>query len=204
MITIIDYEMGNLGSIRNMLKVIGAESKTTHRVEDLLRATKLILPGVGAFGAGMRNLSRLGVLPVLSELVLNRKVPILGICLGMQLMATRSEEGVEPGIGWIDADVVRFDATQHPGMRVPHMGWNTVRVAKESQLLTETEGEQRFYFVHSYYTRCKDRDDVLLQTDYGVDFDAAFARDNLFGVQFHPEKSHRFGMNLLRNFVERC
>lgn len=204
MIAIVDYEMGNLGSIRNMLTAIGAESNTTRRTDDLLSATKLILPGVGAFDAGMRNLSQLGVLPVLSELALNRKVPILGICLGMQLMTTRSEEGVEPGIGWIDADVVRFDATRHPGMRVPHMGWNTVRGAKESPLLAGMEGEQRFYFVHSYYTRCRHRDDVLLQTEYGAEFDAAFAHDNLYGVQFHPEKSHRFGMNLLRNFVERC
>lgn len=201
MIAIIDYGMGNVGSIRNMLKAVGRESIVTRAPDELRAASHLILPGVGHFDLGMKNLHASGVVPLLNELALEKHVPFLGICLGMQLMGKRSEEGSEPGLGWMDAECVRFDGAS--GLRVPHMGWNTVRPLRASPLLHELDAEPRYYFVHSYRVRCADRADALLESHYGVDFDAAFERGNLHGVQFHPEKSHRFGMALLRNFVER-
>jgi glutamine amidotransferase len=202
MIVIVDYGMGNVGSIRNMLKAVGAESVVSRDAAQLRAATRLILPGVGHFDTGMRNLHAAGVVPLLNELALEKRVPFLGICLGMQLMTRRSEEGAEPGLGWIDAECLRFTAA--PGLRVPHMGWNVARAARDSALLSGLDAEPRYYFVHSYRVQCAERSDVLLTSHYGVDFDAAFERENLRGVQFHPEKSHRFGMALLRNFVERC
>jgi glutamine amidotransferase len=203
MITIVDYGMGNLGSIRNMLKKIGCESQVTADVSLIEAADKLLLPGVGAFDAGMDNLTRSGLIPLLNHRVIDDHVPVLGICLGMQLMAQRSEEGDRTGLGWIDAEVVRF----RPGdtsLKVPHMGWNLVRRVRGGALTDDLPEESRFYFVHSYLVRCRNADDVLLSTHYGVDFHSAFQRGNVWGVQFHPEKSHRFGMQLLRNFAERC
>jgi imidazole glycerol-phosphate synthase subunit HisH len=202
MIAIVDYGMGNVGSIRNMLAAVGAESIVTRDPAQMRAASRIILPGVGHFDLGMKNLHASGLVPVLRERALEARVPFLGICLGMQLMTRRSEEGTEPGLGWIDADCVRFAAA--PGFRVPHMGWNTVKPAHSSPLLEGLDAEPRYYFVHSYRVRCADRSDSLLEASYGADFDAAFERGNLRGVQFHPEKSHRFGMAMLRNFVERC
>ncbi len=202
MIAIVDYGMGNLGSIRNMLKKIGADSIVTAD-HDLVRAAdKIILPGVGSFDAGMDNLHRTGLQPVLRERVIDSGVPILGICLGMQLLTNRSDEGTLPGLGWVDAETVRFSPPAETGLKVPHMGWNVVRGVKESPLLTGAEKEERFYFVHSYYVRCNNPQDALLVAEYGHPFTAAFACRNIIGVQFHPEKSHKFGMRLLRNFVE--
>lgn len=203
MITIVDYGMGNLGSIRNMLKKIGVEAQISADPEVVARAGKLILPGVGAFDAGMENLARSGLQPVLDERVRDAGVPTLGICLGMQLMTRRSDEGTKPGLGWIDAEALRFE----PGaaaLKVPHMGWNRVHLRREAALVADLPDEPRFYFVHSYYVRCRREDDVLLTTPYGPDFHSGVQRDNVWGVQFHPEKSHRFGMQLLRNFAERC
>lgn len=195
--------MGNLGSIRNMLKKIGVSAIVTSDHADIARASKLILPGVGAFDTGMRNLARLGLLPVLHRQVKERGVPILGICLGMQLMTSSSEEGSSPGLGWIDAKVVRFRFPPENRLKVPHMGWNIVREMKPSPLFFGINGEQRYYFVHSYHVECSAPADILLRATYGFEFDAGVERSNIFGVQFHPEKSHRFGMQLLRNFVER-
>jgi imidazole glycerol-phosphate synthase subunit HisH len=203
MIIIIDYGMGNVGSIRNMLKALGSESSVSADLDVIRSAKKLILPGVGAFDAGMNQLQQHDLRETLNEAVLERRVPILGICLGMQLMTRRSDEGVMPGLGWVDAEVVRFDRAVDPRLKIPHMGWNTVQPSKDSALLSGLTGEQRFYFVHSYRVRCAVRSDVLLTSEYGIQFDAAFEVDNIMGVQFHPEKSHRFGMSLLRNFVER-
>jgi len=203
MITIIDYGMGNLGSIRNMLKKIGADSEITAEPARIAAATKLVLPGVGAFDAGMENLDKSGLVPLLNERVRRDEVPVLGICLGMQLMTHSSSEGERPGLGWVDAKAVRFvpaDAT----LKVPHMGWNIARPVRDDALLEGLPRESRFYFVHSYYVACERREDVLLTTFYGADFDSGFRRGNVWGVQFHPEKSHRFGMHLLRNFAERC
>ena len=202
MITIVDYNMGNLGSIRNMLKKVGVESRVTAEPALIAAAEKLVLPGVGAFDAGMDNLERSGVVPALRKRVLEDRVPTLGICLGMQLMARSSEEGRRPGLGWIDAEVLRFEGG--PTLKVPHMGWNRVEVVRDSPLTDLLPVEPRFYFVHSYFVRCRDEADVLLTTPYGRDFHSAFRRGNVYGVQFHPEKSHKFGMALLANFAGRC
>lgn len=202
MITIVDYGVGNLGSIRNMLKKVGSESRITSVASEISAANKLILPGVGAFDAGMQHLQKSGLIPALQERVRERGVPILGICLGMQLMTQRSEEGVLPGLGWVDAEALRFKFEEGASFKVPHMGWNVVNPHKSSLLLSGAYPEERFYFVHSYFVRCTNRADVLLTARHGSEFDAAFESDNIMGVQFHPEKSHKFGMRLLHNFVE--
>ena len=202
-VTIVDYGMGNLGSIRNMLKKIGFESRISNDPAAIASAEKLILPGVGAFDAGMENLEEAGLLPALNKRVLEERVPVLGICLGMQLMAKSSAEGRRAGLGWVDAEVLRFE----PGpraLKVPHMGWNRVQPLRASPLTDGLPEEPRFYFVHSYFVRCRKSEDVLLTTLYGEPFHSAFASGNVYGVQFHAEKSHKFGMALLANFARRC
>jgi imidazole glycerol-phosphate synthase subunit HisH len=204
-ITIVDYGIGNVGSIQNMLKKIGARSVVASSTDQILEAKKLILPGVGAFDAGMSALARSGVVEALNRKALEERIPVLGLCLGMQLMTRGSQEGTLPGLGWVQADTVKFDASASPGMKVPHMGWNLVAPAKESPILKAYPADARFYFVHSYYVRCEDRADPLLKAEYGTtSFDAAFQHKNLLGFQFHPEKSHRYGMWLLKNFAELC
>jgi imidazole glycerol-phosphate synthase subunit HisH len=202
MITIVDYGMGNLGSIRNMLKKIGVDSEVTADARSIAAASKLILPGVGAFDAGMDNLERSGLIPALNERVLQARVPTLGICLGMQLMTRSSDEGQRNGLGWVDAESLRF-CPADASLKVPHMGWNRVLPARSSPLTDGLPEEPRFYFVHSFYVRCRNESDVLLTTPYGDAFHSAFQSGNVAGVQFHPEKSHKFGMCLLRNFAER-
>jgi glutamine amidotransferase len=203
MIVIIDYGMGNLGSILSMLKKIGAKAVISSNVEEIGQADKLILPGVGAFDSGMRSLNERGFRDVLDRKVLKEKTPILGICLGMQLLSKGSEEGTLEGMGWIDADTVRFrfDGSQ-TGLKIPHMGWNTVQVVNESPIFHDMYEEPRFYFVHSYHVACRNEADVMTRTSYGFDFTSSVARGNIMGVQFHPEKSHKFGMRLLKNFAE--
>ena len=200
MITIVDYNMGNLGSIQNMLKKIGVDSQVSADPGAVAAADKLILPGVGAFDAGMDNLERSGLIPLLNQRVLEDRVPTLGICMGMQLMTQRSEEGQRNGLGWIDAEALRFRPAQ-ASLKVPHMGWNRVMPVRPSALTDDLPDEPRFYFVHSYYVRCHDPADVLLATPFGESFHSAFQRGNVWGVQFHPEKSHKFGMALLHNFA---
>ena len=203
MIAIIDYGMGNLGSIHNMLNRIGAPSEITSDPRKIGLADKLILPGVGAFDRAVQSLNRLGLLPVLNERVLERKVPILGICLGMQLLSLRSEEGELPGLGWIDAETVRFAFEgENADLKIPHMGWNTIEVKRSSPILDDRHEESRFYFVHSYHVRCADEANVLATTRYGIVFHAAVIRGNIMGTQFHPEKSHKFGLKLLENFTD--
>jgi glutamine amidotransferase len=204
MIAIIDFGMGNLGSIHNMLTRMNYDSEIVSDPERIKLATKLILPGVGAFDTAMTNLENRGLLPVLNELVMERKIPLLGICLGMQLLCQQSEEGRLRGLGWIDADVVRFAFSPEQNLRIPHMGWNTVRLAKDSVLFKDMYPEPRFYFVHSYYVKCKNQDTVLAETHYGREFASAIMSDNIYGVQFHPEKSHKFGMKVLGNYAELC
>lgn len=204
MITVVDYGMGNLGSIMNMLKKMGVRAEVTSDAARIRSASRLIIPGVGAFDAGMRNLRALGLVEPLGEAALSRRVPTLGICLGMQLMTLRSEEGAADGLGWINAEVRRFAPSDVGRLKVPHMGWNVVHSVRESPLVGSWREEQRFYFVHSYHVVCASPADVLLRSTYGVDFTAGFQRDNLMGVQFHPEKSHKFGMRLLGNFAENC
>ncbi|MDP3517059.1 MAG: imidazole glycerol phosphate synthase subunit HisH [Pseudohongiella sp.] len=202
-ISIVDYGVGNLGSIQNMLKKLGAESVIAHDEASINAATKLILPGVGAFDYGMRRLEESGLRYALDHAVLVRKVPVAGICLGMQMMTLGSEEGTLPGLNWINAKTVRFSSVGEVPLKVPHMGWRIVHKSKESRILENLEPVSRFYFVHSFYVNCLDPTDTLLTASYGnVSFDAAFERDNIFGFQFHPEKSHRFGMSLLKAFVE--
>lgn len=201
MITVVDYGLGNLGSIVNMLRKLGLPCELTGDPARVAVAAKLILPGVGAFNNGMENLLRLGLVGPLNARVLRDRVPVLGICLGAQLMTRGSEEGRQPGLGWLDADTIRFCSREAvPGLKVPHMGWGDLMVAKENPLLTGGT-EQRFYFVHSYHFLCDRNQDVVATARYGYDFTAAFSRDNIFGVQFHPEKSHRFGMSLLEHFA---
>jgi len=202
-ITIVDYNTGNLGSIHNMLKKLGFESRISADPQVIAAAEKLILPGVGAFDAGMEHLEAAGLVPVLNKRVRENRVPVLGICLGMQLMAKSSAEGRRPGLGWIDAEVLRFE----PGgraLKVPHMGWNRVHPVRTSPLTEGLPEEPRFYFVHSYFVRCRRQEDVVLTTLYGDSFHSAFATGNVYGVQFHAEKSHKFGMALLANFARHC
>jgi imidazole glycerol-phosphate synthase subunit HisH len=204
MIVIVDYGIGNLNSIRNMLKKIGVPSVISASPDEIRRSEKLIMPGIGAFDAGMARLTESGLIPLLDEKVLVEKTPLLGICLGMQLMTRGSEEGVLPGLGWIPATTRKFDRASDPDLKVPHMGWNVARPEKASPLLEDCPEEPRFYFTHSYYVHCDNPEDRLFTVQHGATiFDAGFEHGNLMGVQFHPEKSHRFGMWFLKNFAER-
>jgi len=203
LIVIIDYKMGNLGSILNMLKKIGVQSIVSSLPEDILQADKLILPGVGAFDNGMANLKESSLLSVLNEKVLAKKTPILGICLGMQLLTRRSAEGRLEGLGWVEADTVRFRfGKEESTLKIPHMGWNTVMFKTGSVLSSELEDEARFYFVHSFHVVCDREENVAGKTFYGYEFSSAIQNGNIIGVQFHPEKSHKYGLRLLKNFVE--
>ncbi len=199
MIIVIDYGMGNLGSIANMIKKVGYKCIITSDLEEIKKATKLILPGVGSFDNGMKNLENLGMIEVLNQKVLVEKTPILGICLGMQLMTKSSEEGNLLGLGWIEADTKKFVSDT---LKIPHMGWNTIKHQKNSKLFDESENEKRFYFVHSYCVNCNQEVDILTNTNYIQDFVSSFQKENIIGVQYHPEKSHKFGMSLIKNFVE--
>jgi glutamine amidotransferase len=202
MITVVDYKTGNLGSIQNILKRIGEESVITSDRKEIARASKLILPGVGAFDTGMRNLTELDLLGVLNEKVLIEKIPVLGICLGMQLLSNGSEEGSIPGLGWIDGETKRFKFVNTLEYKIPHMGWNFVKQQKESNLFNSMFPEARFYFVHSFYFKANDPSDILTSTTYEIEVTSAVEKENILGVQFHPEKSHKFGMKLLKNFVD--
>jgi len=205
MIAIIDYRTGNIGSILNMLKKIGAEAGVVSDAKGIMEADKLILPGVGAFDTGMSNLEQLNLVPLLNSEVKNRKKPILGICLGMQLLARKSEEGVLDGLAWLDAEVIKFAfGEEHRDLKIPHMGWNTIVPKKGSPLLVGLDSDARFYFVHSYHLKCGEPDDVAAATMYGYEFPSVVQRENIYGVEFHPEKSHKFGIRLLKNFVELC
>lgn len=202
MLAIIDYGLGNLASISNMLKRIGLDAEITSDLGIIGKADKLILPGVGAFEHGMNNIVDLEMLPVLNERVMGQGIPILGICLGMQLMTEKSEEGSLPGLGWFNAETVRFNPEKSLGVtKIPHMGWNTVKIHKRHDLFDSVHDEPRFYFVHSYHAVCRDEEDILTTSFHGYDFVSAIAKDNIVGVQFHPEKSHKFGMIFLRNWA---
>jgi len=202
MIVIIDYGLGNLGSIKNMFKKIGYESIISSDLEEIKNATKLILPGVGSFDQGMKNLTEGGFIPILNQKVLVEKTPILGICLGMQLFTKGSEEGVLAGLGWVDATTRKFNIEeQQRRFSIPLMGWEYVHPLKESSLLKDMYEGPKFYFVHSFYVLCEQQNDVLLTSNYIQDFHSGFEVGNILGVQFHPEKSHKYGMKLLSNFV---
>lgn len=201
-VVIVDYGMGNIGSIVNMLKYLGVRPMVTNSPSEIFSADKLILPGVGHFDRAMTNIENLSLVEPIKELALVRKLPILGICLGMQLMCTKSEEGHRDGLSLVQAEVVKFTFPQELKLKIPHMGWNNIALCKDSYLLERLDNKARFYFVHSYYVSCKNHSDILTYSEFGNKFVSSFQLDNIIGVQFHPEKSHRFGITLFKNFLE--
>ena len=205
MIAIVDYGVGNLGSILNMFRKIGIEAVVTADPSGIEKAEKLILPGVGAFDTAMKNIRDLKLLDVLNQKVIVDKTPVIGLCLGMQILTESSEEGKMPGLGWIKGKTIRFRFEESRNdLKIPHMGWNTVEIKNPSPLVEELDKNSRFYFVHSYHIDCKDKEDVTAVTNYGYDFHSVVKKENIYGIQFHPEKSHKFGMKLLENFANRC
>jgi len=200
MITIVDYGMGNFGSFLNMFRRIGVQASVVSDATSIGSAEKILLPGVGAFDAAMERIKASGLREVLDRKALFERVPMLGVCLGMQLMTRASEEGSLSGLGWVEADTRRFPMQN--GLKVPHMGWNLVNRSTVSKLTEGFDDETRFYFVHSYFVAVDKSENSILKTTYGIEFDSAIQRENIFGVQFHPEKSHKFGMRLLKNFAD--
>jgi len=200
MIVIVDYGIGNLASVLNMFKKIGVKEVVISNNEEVIsRADKILLPGVGAFDAGMKNLENSKLIAVLNDKVIKEKVPILGICLGMQLLTQKSEEGELKGLGWVDAETVKckFDASLK--LKIPHMGWNYIKIQRENPLV-KMDSKNRYYFVHSYYVKCHNQSQSIATSEFGLDFTCMVNKDNIFGAQFHPEKSLKFGMKLLENF----
>lgn len=203
MIALIDYGVGNVQAFLNMFKRMGVEAYRASTPETLQEASHLILPGVGAFDHAMTRLQQSGLRPALEELVLERKMPVLGICVGMQMLASGSDEGQLPGLNWVPGRVKAF--TQHPGLQnlpMPHMGWNDMQFRAGHPLFRDFEATSRFYFLHSYYFDAADKADVVATAEYGIDFDCIVSRSNVHGIQCHPEKSHHFGARFLKNFAE--
>jgi len=201
-IIIVDYGMGNLFSIRKVIERIGYSCKLSNSYDDIKNARKIILPGVGHFGKAMSNLKQANLVDELNEAVLVKKTPVLGICLGMQLMASHSEEGDVGGLNWFYAQVVRFGIENKTLYKVPHMGWNTIsHEITGSPVLNKIEPDDEFYFVHSYHVVTKETEDILTNTPYEYTFVSSIAKDNIVGFQFHPEKSHKAGEQLIKNFL---
>jgi len=201
MITILNYGLGNLGSIQNMLHFLEVDSKIASDIQNIKKASKIILPGVGAFDTAIKKLNSVnGLFDILNEKALIEKVPILGICLGMQILTKESEEGVLKGLNWIPAKVHKFPHNKK--IKVPHMGWNSVNQMKKNSLGKNLDENSKFYFVHSYYVKAENRDNVIFTTNHIVNFDSAIHFENIYGVQFHPEKSHKFGINIFKNFLK--
>lgn len=208
MIVILDYGMGNSGSILNMIRRVGGDAVIAADSDSIKKATGIILPGVGSYDNGMTRLKELGILHDLEQKVLIEKVPFLGVCLGMQMLMTCSEEGDIPGLGWIPGRAKRFDFSslrylpESKRLKIPHMGWNVVNPNDKQNMFLGLAEELRFYFVHSYAVECDNENNVLARSRYGYDFVCAVNKGNIYGVQFHPEKSHKFGMRLFKNFLE--
>lgn len=202
MITIVDYGMGNLGSVANMLKKNGASHIITSDMDTIRIAKKLILPGVGAFDTAISRIDEMGLREIILHLALENKIPILGICLGMQLLVDSSEEGMLPGLGLIKGKAVKFNYDLKKNLKIPHMGWNEVILNNNSPITIGFHNDIKFYFVHSYFVKVENDINSIMKCNYGIDFDAAIQNENIFGVQFHPEKSHRYGLHLFKNFIE--
>lgn len=202
MIKIVDYGLGNILAFQNMYKRLNFNVAVARTAGELADATRIVLPGVGAFDHAMELLEASGMRGTLDELVLQRHVPVLGICVGMQILARSSDEGLRAGLGWIDAHVRGFAALKRDDLLLPHMGWNDVQPVTTTPLFECLRSESRFYFLHSYFFECERPDDVAARTTYGIDFACAVHAGNIYGVQFHPEKSHHFGAQLLKNFAE--
>lgn len=203
MIKIIDYGLGNIRAFANVYERLNIAVSVAKTADDVKAAIKIILPGVGAFDYAMSKLNSSGMRETLDKLVLDRQVPILGICVGMQMLAQSSEEGVLPGLGWIDGTVRKFDVSVLKSKtQLPHMGWNTIHPMSSNPLLVNFSNNSRFYFLHSYYFQCNNQNDTIAITEYGIQFSSAVNHKNIYGVQFHPEKSHQCGIQLLKNFAE--
>jgi len=201
MITIINYGLGNLSAFVNVYKRLNIDVQLASTVSDLKKASKLILPGVGTFDQAMNKLNLSGLRNDLDELVIKKKIPIIGICVGMQIMGLKSDEGVLPGLGWIKGKVNRL-FFNNKNLPLPHMGWNDIKIKKKSPLIDNLDNYKKFYFLHSYYFQCQNLDDVIANINYGFDFPCIINHENIFGIQCHPEKSHYNVMNLLKNFAE--
>jgi glutamine amidotransferase len=203
MITIVDYGLGNIRAFVNVYERLNIKTKVAHNAGDLSDATKIILPGVGAFDYAMKQLNASGMRDELDNKVLGEKTPVIGICVGMQILANSSEEGILPGLGWIDGEVKLFDTSkiQHK-TRLPHMGWNNITPLNGHELLNGLDAQSRFYFLHSYYFVCHNENEIISTTEYGISYASAVNRENIFGIQFHPEKSHSNGIQLLQNFAK--
>lgn len=204
MIVILDYGMGNPSSILNMIRKVGGSAVISIDAEVILKATAIILPGVGSFDNGIKKLRSTGIIDILEKRVLRDNIPFLGICLGMQLLFESSEEGVLPGLGFIKGRVSKFNITDtNKKLKIPHMGWNVVTVSKEeSKLFKGLDNEIRFYFVHSFHVECDNHADIIATTEYGYKFTCCIQHENIYAAQFHPEKSHKFGMVFFKNFLE--
>ena len=203
MIEIINLGIGNVLSVKNMIKRIGYESKIVNHGEEIGSPDKIILPGIGAFDAAMRNIDNLGFRDVLNKKVLIQQIPILGICLGMQIMTEKSEEGTLKGLCWLKGETKKFDfSRQTNALKIPHMGWNYINVINNGDLFPDVITQQKYYFVHSYYVKLYSNNQIITTTEYGIEFTSSFSLNNIYGVQFHPEKSHKYGMTLLKNFCE--
>lgn len=203
MITLIDYGVGNIFAFQNVYKRLAIPTKIAKTAADLESAEKLILPGVGAFDYAMEQLNISGMRQKLDELVLEKNIPIIGVCVGMQMMGNRSDEGTSEGLKWIDADVLKFDESLiQQRTKLPHMGWNDVRPIKGHPLFIGLEEDAIFYFLHSYFFKCKNPEDSIAISDYGISFTSAVNANNVYGIQFHPEKSHQYGETLLYNFAQ--
>ena len=200
-ILIVDYGVGNVGAIQNMLEFLGVESRISGLPLDIQQASKIILPGVGAFDTAMSLLNQKDLVGPLSHAALFERIPVLGICLGMQLLGKSSEEGIRPGLGWLDSDVKKIHVGAKSGLKVPHIGWAEIGIRRTNTLLFQEDSIQRFYFDHSFYMDCKSPEIVTATIAYDSDLCCAVQDRNIFGVQFHPEKSHRFGLQLLKNFA---
>lgn len=207
MVGIIDYGVGNISAFRNIYKQLNIPVKIVSKEADLTDVEKIVLPGVGHFDYAMTRFKDSGMVEKINQMVIHEKTPVIGICVGMQMMAKRSDEGVLAGLGWIDAEVKKFDSSLTVGrtkLPLPHMGWNDIRPERTTPILTGLENDAQFYFLHSYYFVCNDENDKIASTNYGADFTCAANHSNVYGVQFHPEKSHKYGIQLLKNFADLC